>query len=236
MEFQSRRKPIVTIDGPVGSGKSTVARLLADRLGFFYIDTGAMYRAAAWKTLRAGLDPEDRASVGVLIEETRIELKRAENGNRVHCDGQDVTNEIRRPEVSRATSPIADNPVVRHQLVALQREMGRAGGVVMEGRDIGTVVFPDAEIKFFLDARPEERARRRTEELCAAGLDVSYADTLRDLLERDRRDRDRSIGALRVAEGATIIDSSNLCVDEVVAQLEKSVRRLQVNGGSDNIS
>jgi len=134
-----------------------------------------------------------------------------------------VTQEIRRPEVSRATSPVADNPAVRERLVALQREIGRNGGVVMEGRDIGTVVFPDAEVKVYLDARPEVRARRRTEELRAAGLDVSYEATLRDVLERDRRDRNRAIGALRMAEGATIIDSSDLDIEEVVEQLEKHV-------------
>lgn len=221
MQTQSRRKPIVAIDGPVGSGKSTVARLLADRLGFLYIDTGAMYRAAAWKALEAGLDLEDYESVGALIEQTPIELRRDGSTIRVWCDGHDVTENIRRPGASRATTPVADNPRVRERLVDLQREMGCAGGIVMEGRDIGTVVFPDAEIKFFLDARPEVRARRRTEELRATGFDVSYEETLRDLLERDHRDRSRPTGALQVAEGATIIDSSDLSVHEVVAQLEK---------------
>jgi cytidylate kinase len=235
MQTESPRRPIVAIDGPVASGKSTVARLVAERLGFLYIDTGAMYRAAAWKAMQAGLDWEDRAAVSALIEETQIELRREESGIRVYCDGHDVTVQIRRPEVSRATSAVADNPAVRERLVALQREMGRSGGVVMEGRDIGTVVFPEAEVKVFLDARPEERARRRVEELRAAGLTVSYEETLRDLLERDRRDRARPTGALRVPDGATTIDSSDVRVEEVVKKVEKRVRRLQVNGGSDRI-
>ena len=235
MDTPPRHQPVVAIDGPVGSGKSTVARLLADRLGFLYIDTGAMYRAAAWKALRAGLDLEDHTAVAALIGQTRIELERGDDEVRVRCDGQEVTKEIRRPEVSRATSPVADNPGVRQRLVTLQREMGRRGGVVVEGRDIGTVVFPDAEIKVFLYARPEDRARRRMEELRAAGLDVSYDETLRDLVDRDDRDQNRPIGALRVAEGAVLIDSSNLTIEDVVRQLEERVRRLHVNGGSVRI-
>ncbi|MFH1737597.1 MAG: (d)CMP kinase [bacterium] len=233
--MQSRREPVVAIDGPVGSGKSTVARLLADRLGFLYIDTGAMYRAAAWKALRADVDLNDYVAVGALIEQTQIELKRDGGMLRVHCDNKDVTEEIRHPSVSRATSFIADNPRVRRRLVALQQEMGCAGGVSMEGRDIGTVVFPDAEIKVYLDAKPEERARRRTEELRAKGINVTYEETLRDLLERDQRDRNRPVGALRVAEGATIIDSTRLSIEELVTRLEKLVRRLQVDDPSDRI-
>jgi len=230
-----RRSPIVAIDGPVGSGKSTVARLLAERLGYLYIDTGAMYRAAAWKALREGLDLEDREAVGAMMERTRIELERAGSTVRVRCDGKDISAEIRLPEVSRATSAIADNPRVRSRLVEMQREMGRQGGVVMEGRDIGTVVFPDAEVKVYLDATAEERARRRTEELQASGVAVSYDETLRDLLERDRRDRTRDVGALRIAEGATVIDSSGMSAEQVVDRIESLVRRLQVEERSDRI-
>ena len=226
---------MVAIDGPVGSGKSTVARLLAERLGFLYIDTGAMYRAATWKAFHVGLDLEDCAAVGALIEQTQIELKRDGGMLQVRCDNRDITEEIRHPSVSRATSLIADNPRVRRRLVSLQQEMGREGGVSMEGRDIGTVVFPDAEIKVFLDAKPEERARRRTAELCSKGVDVSYEETLHDLLERDRRDRSRPVGALQVADGATVVDSTESSVDEVVTHLEELVRRLQVDDTSDRI-
>ena len=235
MQPKSGGRPIVAIDGPVASGKSTVARRVAERLGFLYIDTGAMYRAAAWKAMQAGLNLQDRTAVAALIEETQIELRQDETGIRVYCDGRDVTREIRRPEVSRWTSAVADNPAVRERLVALQRAMGRNGGVVMEGRDIGTVVFPEAEVKVFLDARPEERARRRVEELHAAGLSVSYEETVKDLLERDRRDRARPIGALRVPDGAMVIDSSNVRVEDVVTEVENRVRRLQDNSGSDKI-
>ncbi|HPA45348.1 MAG TPA: (d)CMP kinase [bacterium] len=230
-----QRLPIVAIDGPVGSGKSTVARLLADRLGFLYIDTGAMYRAAAWKALREGMDLEDREAVGALMERTQIELEQAGSRVRVRCDGQDISAEIRSPEVSRATSAVADHPRVRSRLVEMQREMGRRGGVVMEGRDIGTVVFPEAQVKVYLDATAEQRARRRTEELEASGMAVSYEDTLRDLLERDRRDRTRDVGALRIAEEATVIDSSAASAEEVTDRIESLVRRLQVEERSDRI-
>ena len=230
---QSHRSPTVAIDGPVGSGKSTVARRLAERLGFLYIDTGAMYRAATWKAMQSGVDLNDYSAVARLIDRTEIRLDRS--GDAVWCDGRDVREEIRRPEVSRATSPVADNPAVRRRLVELQQKMGEHGGVVMEGRDIGTVVFPDADVKVYLDASPEVRAERRTSELRAAGVDVDYEETLRDLIERDRRDRSRPVGALRIAEGAIVLDSTRLTVEEVVERIERYVRGLQVGSGSVRI-
>ncbi|MBE7561087.1 (d)CMP kinase [bacterium] len=221
-----RRKPVVALDGPVGVGKSTVARKLARRLGFLYIDTGAMYRAVALDALRQGVPLEDFEAVGRRVGSLEIRLVPEDEGTRVFCNGEDVTEAIRAPEVSRATSPIADNPAVRARLVALQRAMGAGGGVVMEGRDIGTVVFPDAEAKFYLDARAEIRAERRARQMEAAGRATDRASILADLLERDRRDRSRPVGALRVADGAEIVDTSDMSEDEVVEALAQRIVRL----------
>jgi CMP/dCMP kinase len=215
----------IAIDGPVGVGKSAVARKLADRLGYIYIDTGAMYRAVTLDAMNQGLDAEDYAAIGARVGELQIDLRASEAGSRVFCNGEEVTEAIRSPRVSRGTSPIADNPAVRERLVALQREMGRDGGVVMEGRDIGTVVFPNAEAKFYLDGDPEIRARRRIEQMAAKGTPVDPEKTLRDLLERDRRDRSRPVGALRVAEDAEIIDTSHMSEVEVVEELYQRINR-----------
>jgi CMP/dCMP kinase len=215
----------IAIDGPVGVGKSAVARKLADRLGYIYIDTGAMYRAVTLDAMNQGLDAEDYAAIGARVGELQIDLRASEAGSRVFCNGEEVTEAIRSHRVSRGTSPIADNPAVRERLVALQREMGRDGGVVMEGRDIGTVVFPNAEAKFYLDGDPEIRARRRIEQMAAKGTPVDPEKTLRDLLERDRRDRSRPVGALRVAEDAEIIDTSHMSEVEVVEELYQRINR-----------
>jgi CMP/dCMP kinase len=215
-----RQKPIIAIDGPVGVGKSSVASMLAQRLGFLYIDTGAMYRSVTLKCLRQGLDLNDRPAVARLALQTQILLARTENGLQVFCDGEEVSEAIRAPEVSAATSPVADNPQVRERLVALQQEMGREGGVVMEGRDITTVVFPDAEIPIYLDADPNVRAERRYNELVAKGKKVTYEQTLADLNERDRRDRERPVGALTIAKRAMVVDTTGLSQDEVIDTLQ----------------
>ncbi|MGC9326091.1 MAG: (d)CMP kinase [Candidatus Hinthialibacter sp.] len=214
-----RSQPIVAIDGPVGVGKSSVAAKLADRLQFLYIDTGAMYRTVALKALRQGLDLNDRPAVARLAQSLEIHLQRSGGRLIVFCDGEDVTEAIRTPEISAATSPAADNPQVRERLVSLQREMGRRGGVVMEGRDIATVVFPDAELQFYLDADPRIRAQRRFLELKAKGKNVTFDQTLTDLLERDRRDRERPVGALAVSDHATVIDTTDLNQDQVIQKL-----------------
>ncbi len=221
-----RDRLIVALDGPVGVGKSTVARKLARRLGYLYIDTGAMYRSVALDAMRQGLDLEDFDAVGRRVQELDIRLVPGEQGTHVYCNGEDVTEAIRTPEVSRATSPVADNPAVRTRLVSLQQAMGRAGGVVMEGRDIGTVVFPAAEAKFYLDARPQIRAQRRAAQMAAAGKTVPRETILSDLLERDRRDRSRPVGALRVADGAEVLDTSEMEEDEVVDALLARVTAL----------
>jgi cytidylate kinase len=189
-------RPIIAIDGPAGSGKSTVAKQLAQRLNFLYIDTGAMYRAVTVKVLQSGADPADRPAVETLAEQARIEFIPGQIG-RVLLDGKDVSEAIRTPEVSRLVSAhVASYPQVRREMVARQRQMGNRGGVVMEGRDITTVVFPQAQIKVFLHASQEERARRRFEELQAKGRPQPFDELLRDLRRRDEEDRNRPGGAL----------------------------------------
>lgn len=215
----SARKPIVAIDGPVGVGKSSVAASLAQRLGYVYIDTGALYRAVTLKALQANMNLGDQDAVAALAENIEIRFVREDDELRTVCDGEDVSEAIRAPEVSRATSPIADNVKVRERLVAMQQEMGRVGGVVMEGRDIGTVVFPDAEIKIYLNADPKIRAQRRFQQLVEKGKPADLETTYQDLMERDRRDAMRPVGALKKADGAIEFDSSNLNQQQVVEQL-----------------
>ncbi len=219
------RRGIITIDGPAGSGKSTVGRLLAQRLGYLYMDTGAMYRALAWKALHMGIALEDSEALTRLAEVSRITLSGDPDHVRVAIDGRDVTEAIRSPEISRAASLIATIEGVRRAIVAAQREMGRDGGVVLEGRDTGTVVFPDADVKFFLDARPEVRARRRLEQERAQGRDVSFEETLRETLERDHRDQERSASPLRRAEEAIYLDSSEMSIEQVVEYMLEIIRQ-----------
>ncbi len=214
-----RDKPIVAIDGPVGVGKSSVASSLADRLAFLYIDTGAMYRTVALMALRGGFNLDDRGAVADLAAKTDIRLERTDGVLKVFSGTYEVTDDIRSPEVSAATSPVADNPQVRQRLVALQQEMGKQGGVVMEGRDITTVVFPDAEIQIYLDADPKIRADRRFKELQAKGKDVTYEKTLSDLMERDQRDKARPVGALTISDNAMVVDTSGLTQDQVIDKL-----------------
>jgi cytidylate kinase len=215
----SGRKPIVAIDGPVGVGKSSVAAMLAQRLGYVYIDTGAMYRAVTLKALKENVDLENLDAVAEIANSIQLQFVRQNDELRILSGGIDVSEEIRAPEVSRGTSPVADNVKVREQLVALQQEMGREGGVVMEGRDIGTVVFPNAEIKIYLNADPKVRAERRYNQLIEKSKQADFESTYQDLVERDRRDAMRPVGALKKAEGAIEFDSSNLTQEEVIDQL-----------------
>ncbi|MBW2055993.1 MAG: (d)CMP kinase [Deltaproteobacteria bacterium] len=210
---------VVAIDGPSGAGKSTVARLLAGRLGFLYVDTGAMYRAVALKAKRAGLDLRDEHGMGELCRFLEIDFLRDEEGIRVICSGEDVTDLIRSPSISLLASEISRISAVRQSLAELQRGFGRRGGVVLEGRDIGTVVFPEADVKFFLDADPSVRARRRYEELKARGEDVELEETIREMERRDYNDRTRALAPLRAAPDAVLIDSTHLSVDEVVEMM-----------------
>ncbi len=213
---------VVAIDGPSGAGQSTTGRALAARLGYTYIDTGAMYRALALKAMRAGVSLDAEEALATLCRASRIEL--ADGGRRVSLDGDDVTGEIRSREISRASSLVSIHPGVRTEMVARQRELGRDGGVVLDGRDIGTAVFPDAEVKFYLDAEPGERARRRLAELQAAGSDVSFDAVERDVRERDYTDTHRSESPLQRAWDALALDTTKLAPDEVVARMLAAVR------------
>lgn len=209
-------KPNIAIDGPAGAGKSTVARMVAERLDLLYIDTGAMYRAVALQALRDGLGLEDEAALGRLAERITIRLVINAGGLRVLLNEKDVTEEIRSPEVSRVVSLVAKVPAVRRRLVELQRAMALRGGVVMEGRDIGTVVLPEARVKIFLTASPEERASRRRKELAARGYYVDQQQMEEEIAERDRIDSSRETDPLTPAPDAEIIDCSSFSVEQVV--------------------
>jgi cytidylate kinase len=211
------RKPIIALDGPAGSGKSTQARALAERLGYRYLDTGAMYRSVALAARRAGVGPEDGAALGALLERISIVLEASPEGPRVLLDGADVSAEIRTPEISRVVSGYASRPEVRMAMVRLQREQGRDGGLVAEGRDIGSVVFPDAEVKFYVEASLEERARRRLRDFGADESDTErLEEVLADIANRDSVDTGREHSPLLVAEDAVRIDTTGLTVDEVL--------------------
>jgi cytidylate kinase len=203
---------IIAIDGPSGAGKGTIARALAARLNYRHVDTGAMYRAVAWKTIETGLDLRDEAAVAALSEGARFELE----GGRVIIDGTDISHAIRPPEIDAAATTVARYPAVRRVLVARQRDIGRTGGVVMEGRDIGTVVFPDAEVKIYLDASPEERARRRANDPAHRSTTAALAEVATALAERDRSDSTRAASPLSMAADAILIETTGVAVESVV--------------------
>lgn len=220
------RKLVIAIDGPAGSGKSSVAREAARRLGYLYVDTGAMYRAVALRALETKTPLDDAARLGELARNMRIQLESGAAGVLVLVDGRDVTEALRGPETSQATSRISVFQGVREVMTAAQQHLGTQGGVVMEGRDIGTVVFPDAEVKIFLDASPEVRAERRQAQLAAGGVQVEYEKLLAEIRERDRRDRERPAAPMERASDAIYVDSTALTIDEVVeAILEIAKRR-----------
>jgi cytidylate kinase len=213
--MSAKQKLIIAIDGPVGSGKSTVARRVAEMLGYIYIDSGAMYRSVALKALGQGISLVNGDALTALASHTRIDL-RAEGGEQqVLLDGKDVTAAIRKSEVAQAASQVAVVPGVRELLVTEQRRAGEAGGVVMEGRDIGSVVFPDADLKIFLTASPEIRAQRRWREHQQKGEEIDLARTLGEIHERDRRDRERVISPLVQAASAVVVDSTAMEPEEV---------------------
>lgn len=211
------KKPIViAIDGPSGAGKSTVARGVAERLNYLYVDSGAMYRAVALCALEQGIPPDDAARVTACARPLQINLEKTATGIQVRVDGRDVTEAIRQPQVSQAASRVATIPAVRELLVAQQQRIGAAGGIVMEGRDIGTVVFPRGELKIFLTASSEVRAQRRYEQQREQGIESSLEKTRREVEERDQRDASRSVSPLRQAPDAVYLESTAMTADEVV--------------------
>lgn len=212
------KKLVVAIDGPAGAGKSTIAKLAAEKLGYAYIDTGAMYRSVAWKFLQTG-EAFDEAFISKLSQEMVIEFKPEASVNRVFVDGTEVTAAIRSAEVTANVSRVAAIGAVREAMVDQQRRMGEAGGVLMDGRDIGTVVFPSAEVKIFLTATVEERAMRRYKELVAKGEQVVLEELQKDIAERDKQDMEREISPLRQAEDAIYLDTSDMTIDEVTAYI-----------------
>ena len=219
-----RTRPVVAIDGPAGSGKSSVARQVAEELNFTLVDTGALCRCVALAAQRSGVDFADGASLGVVAENMRVRFDDTGSGGRVLLDGQDVSAAIRTPLMSQGASKVSAHPEVRAALLEVQREMGEDGGVVLEGRDIGTVVFPDAEVKVFLDASAETRAQRRFVELQTHGQETSLEETLAEVVERDDRDRSRELAPLRAAEDAEIIDTGPLTIPAVVERIAALVR------------
>lgn len=218
------KQRVIAIDGPAGAGKSSVAKRVAEQLGFRYLDTGALYRALAWKALQQGLRPQDTRYLIEMTRETQIELLQQGDQQRVLVDGRDVTEAIRSPEVANLASPISAIPEVREILLDWQRDFARKGGTVAEGRDTGTVVFPNAQVKIYLTASLDERARRRHKELLQRGIDISFEQVKLDMEARDRRDLTRHIAPLRPAPDAIVIDTEHMSLEEVVEEVMRLCR------------
>ncbi|HWZ83166.1 MAG TPA: (d)CMP kinase [Terriglobales bacterium] len=223
MTDSTPRKLIIAIDGPAGAGKSTIASRLARKLGYVNLESGAMYRALALKAIKSDVSFDDEKALYKLAHDSRIELDPSIGGNRVLLDGCDVSTRIRERDVTEAASRVSVHPSVRAWMVARQREMGLTGGVVMEGRDIGTKVFPDADVKIFLDADPVIREQRRLEQQKVKGAPAQ--ETAAQLRERDQRDRTRAVSPLVAAADAVVIDSTHLSEDDVLERIEEEIRQ-----------
>jgi len=211
----------IAIDGPSGAGKSTIARLLAADLRFIYVDTGALYRAVGYTMLQEGIDPADAAAVEERLPELQVELRYVDGVQRVFVNDEDVSDCIRTPEVSMAASAVSALPVVRQFLLQLQRDLAASSNVIMDGRDIGTVVLPDAGLKIFLTASPEERARRRYLELQEKGADTTLEAVLEDMRQRDHNDSNRAAAPLKAAEDAVMVDTTGCSLEEAVERMKK---------------
>ena len=223
-ERDKREAQIITIDGPAGAGKSTVSKLLARRLNYFYLDTGAMYRAVALRAQKEGVDPNDEGALEKLCQRLEISFQEDREGQRVLCQGEDVTERIRDPEIGWLASTVSMKRPVREALVRMQRKIGSWGKIIAEGRDTGTVVFPRAKYKFFLSADPQERARRRCRELAARGLAANLKEIEREMKERDEQDSSRQLAPLRPAADARAINSTGLTPEEVVERMLEIIR------------
>ncbi|MBN1662842.1 MAG: (d)CMP kinase [Deltaproteobacteria bacterium] len=216
---------IITIDGPAGAGKSTVSKVLAERLNYGYLDTGALYRAVAYKIIQNNVSVSDEAAMSDLLKHMKINVYMTGNAMKVFMDSEDVTDLIRTEEIGLMASKISAGIPVRHALLAIQREAGKRGSIIAEGRDMGTVVFPHADVKFFLDANARVRTNRRYNELIAKGIDADLRAIENDLNMRDKQDRERTVAPLKIPEGAIIIDSSNLKVLDVVENMMNFVNK-----------
>jgi cytidylate kinase len=221
--MKEKKRLTITIDGPSGAGKSTAAKRLARRLGYTYLDTGAMYRTVALEAREKKMVFEDEEILCQWVSSLRITFSNRKGEPLIFCNGKDVTQKIRSPEISLLASDFSKRKGVREALVKMQREMGQGGGVVLEGRDTGTVVFPGADVKFYLDAQPEERARRRFEELEGKGEKVHFDETLKEVIQRDQNDMTRTLSPLRRAEDAVLIDSTHRPAEDVIEEMARVV-------------
>ncbi len=222
-----RRGLVVTIDGPAGAGKSTVSKALAKKLSYVYLDTGALYRAVAYKILELGISPDNEKLLFDMCSHINIHLKNVDGNLNVFIDSENVTDKIRTEEVGLLASKVSAMSVVREALLAIQRDAGEKGGIVAEGRDVGTVVFPDADCKFYLDADTEERVNRRYNELVTRGNLTDYHEIKKDLIVRDQQDREREIAPLKASQDAIIIDSTNISISDVVEKMMSIIRGRQ---------
>lgn len=219
-----KKRAVITIDGPAGAGKTSIAKIVSRKLGYNYIDTGAMYRAISWKAFREKIDLKAKKELIKMVRNTKIELKNRAGMVRVYLDGKDITNKIRGKRLAEGASILATVPEVREQLMKIQRRMGSSGGIVVEGRDIGTVVFPRADYKFYLDASIKERALRKYRELKVKGKEGQLAELEKAIRSRDKRDRTRRVAPLKIARDAVVIDSTDMSKKEVVEFILKRIQ------------